>query len=76
MVSREIAQLLGTDALLNYQQAAMIRSITVKTLRNYIASGRLDIKTYSIGNKKYLKRDDLIQAIEREKQKKAVYQPT
>ena len=74
MVDREIAQLLGTDGLLNYKQAAMLRSITIRTLRNYIASGRLDIKTYSIGNKKYIKRDDFIQAIERERGKKAVYQ--
>jgi len=74
MVDREIAQLLGTEALLNYKQAALLRSITIRTLRNYIASGRLDIKTYCIGNKKYIKRDDFIQAIERERSKKAVYQ--
>lgn len=69
-----IVELLGTPAVMDYEQAAAFRRISVRTLRNYIAIGRLDVPTYSIGNKKYMKRDDLIEAIKKEKSRKLVYQ--
>lgn len=62
----KIVEKLGTPEVLTLSQGAELRDVKLKTFYNYIQTGRLDVKTYQIGRKKYLLRKELLEAIKKE----------
>lgn len=65
----DILDLYGTTELMTMEQAAEFRGVSKKTFYNYLSEGRINVRLHAIGNKKYVTRKELLDAMRSERER-------
>jgi len=63
----DILDLFDTAELMDMEEAAEVRGISKKTFYNYLSEGRINVRLHAIGNKKFVIRKELMDAIKTER---------